>query len=144
MKGNYAVGLHRFDLVPGGEQKIESLQNEWLGNWQESICSHTALSERNSVRNLIAIRKHWTMQDINSEKARFVKQENNILKKFCIRGKLLLRHTLDYLMSYCDFLSHTYFTFLTWLHIRKHIYICWSAPVSQLKSLLTCWMILSQ
>lgn len=62
------------------------------------------------------------MQDTNSEKTRFVKQENDIFKKFYIIGKLSLRHTLEYLMSYCDFLSHTHFTFLTWLHIKKHIY----------------------
>lgn len=31
IKGNYAAGLRRFDLLTGGEQKIESLQNEWLG-----------------------------------------------------------------------------------------------------------------
>ena len=68
MKGNYAIGLHRFDLVPGGEQKIESLQNEWLGNWQDSICSHTALSERNSVRNLITIGKYGTMQELTERK----------------------------------------------------------------------------
>lgn len=36
-KGNFAVGLHSFGLVTGGEQRVESLQNECLGVWQSPL-----------------------------------------------------------------------------------------------------------